>query len=350
MANLSAGDAGSASDIATMLATKINATLTKLGAELGTWNVVWGPAVFQKPASLRADNAMYVAQDTSDSSRFVVAIAATNSNSLFDWIVEDGLVSTQVDWTFGPPIAGLSPKLSTGANTGLTILQSLTPGTSFPGAGTILVDFLKGLPAGPLNITVAGHSLGGALSPVTALWISQIQSAWDPAGRATISCLPSAGPTPGNEDFATVYSNSSVGARTNRIHNSIDVVPHAWNADDLGDIPDLYEPVVPPGVLVQLGVGLARFLTRSGNYAQILPDAPALLGAPDPSQSTSSDAFTNFVQQLAFQHVDAYLPLLGLSELSGMLADARASVVSSIPDLAKALVQKLREQFGSLGL
>ena len=350
MANLSSGVVGTVPVIEAALAADINTTLGSLATELGTWKVVWGPAVFEKPLSVRADNAMYVAQDTSDSSRYVVAIAGTNPYSPFDWIVEDGLVNTQVDWTFGPPAPGLSPKLATGTNTALGIVQTLTPGAGFPGAGTVLAAFLAGLPAGPLNITVAGHSLGGALSPVTALWLLQTQSGWDPASRATISCLPSAGPTPGNQDFATLYDGSPLGAKTNRIHNSIDVVPHAWAADDLAEIPTLYEPQVPPGLLVRGAVALASFFSRSGDYAQLIPGAPALPGTVDPSQSTSTSEFTNFFNQLGYQHVDAYLTLLGIGQLSDLLADARASAVTALPDVIKALKTKITAQLFSLDL
>jgi len=237
----------------------------------------------------------------------------------------------------------------------MTVLQALKPDAGFPGARTVLADFLGGLPAGPLNITVAGHSLGGALSPVTALWLSQTQSTWDPTSRATISCLPSAGPTPGNADFATLYNSSAVGAKTTRIHNSIDVIPHAWNADDLGEIPDLYEPTLNPGILVRMGVALASFLSRSGNYTQIITVGPAnqvLAGTVDQSliKPDASD-FTNFVTQLGFQHVDAYLSLLGIGELSDILKDARASAVTAIPAIIEALKKKLHHKIlGVVGL
>jgi hypothetical protein len=350
MANLGSGVVGTVPVIETALAAKIHASLGNLVPEIGTWQVVWGPAVFKRPLSVQADNAMYVAQDTSDTSRYVVAIAGTNPYSPFDWIFEDGLVNTQVAWAFGGPTPGLSPKLATGTNTGLTIIQALTPGLVFPGGGTALATFLAGLPAGPLNITVAGHSLGGALSPVTALWLLQTQSIWDPTGRATISCLPSAGPTPGNQDFATLFNGSPVGAKTTRIHNSIDVVPHAWAAGDLAEIPTLYEPQVPPGLLVRGAVALASFFSQSGAYAQIIPGAPALQGTVDPALSTSSSDFTNFVNQVGFQHVDAYFTLLGIGQLSGLLADARASAATSLPQLTQALKTKLSGQLFSMDL
>ena len=322
MANLGSGLTGSVDLLETTLAADISARLTQYRAELGTWSLVWGPAIFQERGSVRADNAMFVAQE-SETGRYVVAIAGTNPYSAFDWVIEDAFVFKQVPWSFGNPPPGLTPMLAAGTDRGLTILQQLRPGPVLPGNSATLQEFLAALPAGPVAVTTAGHSLGGALSPVVALWLSDTRAQWDPAGRVALSCLPSAGPTPGNQDFATYYAGSPLGSRTTRIHNDIDVVPHAWAPGDLVQIPALYQPDIPANVNVQTLVFLAGLISERGHYAQLNPGAPSLPGQVNTSIITSPDSFTNFVVQLSYQHVDAYAQLMGVGALSGALDHVR---------------------------
>jgi hypothetical protein len=324
MANLGSGLTGSVDQIETALAADINQQLQTYQAQLGPWKVIWGPAVYQQPLSDRADNAMFVAQNGSDPTDYVIAIAGTNPYSVFDWLVEDAFVSRQVAWEYGNPPAGLNPCLADGTHLGLSIVESMQPGPSLPGTSTTLDEFLQSLPPGALKLNVAGHSLGGALSPVTALWLSDTQSQWDPAKRATLSCLPSAGPTPGNQDFATYYASSPLGKATNRIHNSIDVVPHAWTISDLDQIPSLYQPNIPASPLVNGLVFLAKEASEDGDYSQLMPNAPALPGTVETNQiDPNASNFKNFVVQMAYQHVDEYLILMGVDALLPELARIR---------------------------
>ncbi|MGH9962560.1 MAG: hypothetical protein ACREBC_36510 [Pyrinomonadaceae bacterium] len=117
--------------------------LASVIADIGTWSVIWGPAVYQAPASNVADNVMVVFQAGADATvpgQLVVGIAGTNPYSAFDWIVEDFLVSSAVPWPYGNP-GSLNPKISLGTAIGLSILQSLMPGPGLPGVGT-LTSFL----------------------------------------------------------------------------------------------------------------------------------------------------------------------------------------------------------------
>jgi hypothetical protein len=278
LANLGSGRVGSVDDIETALAEDIDSRLDKFQSQIGSWQVIWGPAVFQARVSVRADNVMFVAKDSTDPSRYIIAIAGTNPYSAFDWIIEDVFVAKQIAWEFGNSPNDPKPALAEGTHRGLSILQQLRPGPDRPGNSTTLQEFLQRLPAGNVNITTTGHSLGGALAPATALWLSDTQFHWDPDGRATLSCLASAGPTPGNLEFATYYAQSPLGPRTTRIHNRIDVVPHAFAQTDLAQIPTLYQPDLQPNPLVRDFVTLATLASRNGNYAQLIPDAPALDG------------------------------------------------------------------------
>ena len=103
----SLGDAytGSVATIEAALTTDLNNHLTAMAGEIGPWDVVWGPAVYESPNSDRADNNMYVARSNGQPGfpELVVAIAGTNPYSLFDWLVEDLLVTPQVPWPSGKP-------------------------------------------------------------------------------------------------------------------------------------------------------------------------------------------------------------------------------------------------------
>ncbi|NEO43521.1 MAG: lipase family protein [Moorea sp. SIO4A3] len=135
----------------------------------------------------------------------------------------------------------------------------------------------------------AGHSLGGALSPTLALAALDQKSEWSGGKEFTISVYPSAGPTPGNEDFATYY-DSRLGENTTRIWNNIDIVPHAWNEEMLSEIPSLYqEGGIYGGLAVRLLVKTAKRLAKGGNYTQIVDETPGLEGKVKVSAQLLSD-------------------------------------------------------------
>jgi hypothetical protein len=137
----------------------------------------------------------------------------------------------------------------------------------------------------PVEVIVTGHSLGGALSASVALALFNLQGQWDPGHLATVSALPSAGATPGNADFSR-YFGDSLGLRTIRVWNRLDVVPHAWQLDMLEAVPSLYWPYLVAGSLVQAFVGLAVASSLAGSggpfsgdrYLQLLPQTPGLAG------------------------------------------------------------------------
>ena len=194
-ANLASCFEGSASEIEAALGNELDSLLPRFQPQLGSWEVVWGPVVYVPPASDLSGNVMYVARggrDTSPPGQLVVAIAGTNPYSAFDWIVEDAFVSTQVSWSTGNPPPGSAPKISLGTFLGLTILQAMVAGPAQPGVGSTLADFLTSQAGSCPLVTVTGHSLGGALAPAVALWLSDQGGVWNPRGAVGLSCLASA--------------------------------------------------------------------------------------------------------------------------------------------------------------
>jgi Lipase (class 3) len=325
---------GSVAEIETELTAEIQKQLSNLQPQIGPWQLVWGPAVYELPLSDRPDNIMLVARNAGVPGlpQLVVSIAGTNPYSFLDWIVEDFLVSPPlIPWFSGHPFA-FDRGTSLGAFTGLSILQALRPGPGQPGAGTTVRDFLATQVAAPTAINLGGHSLGGALSPTLALWLHDTQGDWDPAGHASLSALPSAGPTAGNQQFAA-YSDAHIGAQVTRIHNPLDIVPHAWAAADVQAIPTLYVPQIQPDDVVNSFVALLSSISVAGNYAQIDAGAPPLAGAAvDPTKINPGDpAFVNFFTQASYQHVDAYFQLLGVPKVTTLMAPVKASAAAAGP-------------------
>ena len=167
---------------------------------------------------------------------------------------------------------------------------------------------------GGLEVVVTGHSKGGALSTTVALWLADTQGTagwipeeerWDPQHEAEVSCYSFAGPTAGNAAFAAHY-DAVIGERCHRVFNALDVVPHAWEAEDLMRVPGLYDPPIkpPPGMgrLAELIVRETRELgyTQIGNRVRRL----------NPQQHPDKKLYPD---QLVHQHLQAYISELGLS-------------------------------------
>lgn len=252
---------------------------------IGSWKPVWGPIV--NTVLGNASNTMFVAQNTT-TGEYVVAIAGTDPSSFFDWIIEDADVKVIVPWNI---LKAPGANISLATSTGLTLLRGMQY------SGQHVLDFLNSQKA--TNITVTGHSLGGALSPVMALFLSD-----NMAKGTNISCRPTAGATPGDAAFANYWDKSEVGSNANtvRVWNAFDVVPHAYENDMLLQIPDLYTPTITcPADLVVTVKNIAQD-TAGKNYTQLLRNtlgfASAVYNQGDPTMP--------FPDQALYQHVAAY--------------------------------------------
>jgi hypothetical protein len=182
---------------------------------------------------------------------------------------------------------GLDVLLNTLTDDGLSLSQFL---------GKQVEDSTK-----PLSITVAGHSLGGALSPAVALALLDTQgssSHWDPSSTASIAVQPSAGPTPGNEVWRDYY-DSRLCKATDRLWNHIDIVPHAWQLSMLEEIPSLYNPSIPTSTLITKLVGLAKLNSKlAGNMQQICPTTKPLAGTVNMSTDISLKGLISLLEVL----------------------------------------------------
>jgi hypothetical protein len=301
--------------------------LATLAPVAGEWNLVWGPATTRDRGDLFDSAAMYVVRSRPEPARHVVVIRGTNPISISDWLWGDFWVWKTAPWP-GDPTGAAQVSMSTAR--GLHQLQAMRSGRMMlppakdparpapsqaaldaltsrladfwkllardpfawladkvaqltaavapapvpAGAGLDLVALLRA--EGALDVTVTGHSKGGALAPVVALWLKELLASadpWDGGRGAHVACQAFAGPTPGNAALAARIEQA-LGAGYRHLRNMKDVVTHAWQDDELGQVRDLYAPrslapapllpmiverVRPVGYRQPGGVGVRRF-------------------------------------------------------------------------------------------
>lgn len=321
---------------------------------LGSWNLVWGPALMEENNDGVADNAVFVAQCDAVAfpggpvlPTYVVAIAATNPDSLYDWESEDFAVSQVVNWsTYNPSgfspskYNGTDPYISLGTATGISNLLGLTSAATAAAPGTTLEQFLSSLqPASNSAIIFCGHSLAGALSPTLALYLTE-QKKLEAFDLTLV--YPTAGATPGETHFASLFNNTFPALPSgwqaqplpyqswNTMHwNDLDVVPHAWQKQDLLQIADLYghSPDFWTGATLNALEAYAIVdSAKSGVIYTRLQNSP-LSGTLQYSNGTSAinvppKSIQDFVEQLYIQHVEMYsgIPAVGSNpEVTGLI-------------------------------
>jgi hypothetical protein len=293
---------------------------------IGSWKIVWGPVVLtQQVDSANSVNLMYVVQSDDHPSQFVIAIAGTNFSAMIDSVVEDCFVSLQVPWIYNADAQAQGAKIGLGTAIGLFNLQNLTPDAKLPGGGQTLglflagLDLLSGLVGQKVQVTVAGHSLGGALASVVALWLADTQSQWDPGANATVAAHTFAGPTAGNSAFAS-YAGRKLGALLVPYYNSLDAIPHAWregtnpptNGDppSLSDLFGIYVSNIPPdgaSTFVVLLINVLQLLAQDGDYAT-LPNLQKITGTFNSviDSKAKPDSFDRYLAQVGYQHIGGY--------------------------------------------
>ena len=302
------------------------AAATPPASTIGNWEIIWGPVVLsQSLGAADSVNLMYVAHSKDQPSQYVIAIAGTNFSALMDSVIEDCFVSLQVPWIYNADAQKQGAQIAFGTAIGLFNLQNLTPDAKLPGEGKKLGEFLAGLDlvSGLLDqkvhITVAGHSLGGALASVVALWLADTQGSWDPGSNATVAAHTFANPTAGNKAFAS-YAGTKLGAQLVPYFNSLDAIPHAWREGtipptqgqppSLSDLPGIYEQNIPPDSTadkVLLLIEVFQLLASVGGY-ETLPNLRMIQGtfSKDTDAGASLDTFDRYLAQLGYQHIQAY--------------------------------------------
>lgn len=256
------------------------------------WQLVWGPIVYSnKPDALAvvADNTMALYYNASQN-LFVVGIAGTNVVSVYGWETEDFDVSTTVAWNAinTSSNAPANVQIATGTSLGIAALLAMQDPAN---GNNTMIEQLKSFLASSVktaqpSLAVAGHSLGGALTPLMALYLNETRQDWNTGANpvGVITAYPTAGPTAGNQNFASYYEGllGTSFVYTSK-YNVVDVVPQAWELDTMVTVPFLYDAgmytTTPPDAIISaftLGaigasVNSTGWLPKFNNYTQITP-------------------------------------------------------------------------------
>ena len=241
------------------------------------WRISWGPVVYVDPKDhfekggikyFAATQAMYVANRGDD---YVICIAGTNANSKVD-LAEDSPISKKT------PLAKEFLKY---VSKYLDGKAKVTPGTN------MALEFLEKLEDGPGNIakylnsienereatvTIAGHSLGGGLTPAMGVVLFHELSSFPHSGGLHKKfkerrLFPTAAPDIGTQAFVDavrkLFPEQAVGDSAyqqwnQKIWSSHDIVPHAWAEKFLLEINTMFQDsIVVPG-LVPCLIGAAN--------------------------------------------------------------------------------------------
>lgn len=286
----------------------INSTLLdRTLATAGVWQAVW--------IGLTADrgNLVYIAASPTQNA-FAVCCRGTQFNSLVD-LGEDLAVSSVSQFT---PGGATTPLLvSTGSMKAFTEAMA-TRGLPYGNLVEALKLLLGAAPSNP-TVCITGHSLGGAMATMIALYL---------AGE-TLPNAPSfqvytfAAPTAGLSAFASFY-DQTFPDNAFRVYNQYDAVPYAWA--DLAYVQQSFYPSPSnqspnnPGPYPTLAVRtlLKEVAALPGGNVYVQTNGNSSKGTNttvyNQDYSTYDPAFVHsttgdFLGQVGFQH-NCYLTLL----------------------------------------
>lgn len=309
--------------------------LEYLGAitpQIGHWDIIWGPRVIRE--QLIPANAMAV---LTNGITTMVAISSTNPESLYDWFIEDGDVSSTAVWPYGGAPDGTV--ISNGTAIGLKALLSMTD----PNTKSTLADFLKRIPVTDRSLIFTGYSLGAALAPALAAALYNTRGMLDRTAWGQVNVNMVAGATPGNAAFAEFFTRLFPVAVTgpkawqawNRnTWNTLDVVPHAWEIDTLQMLYSLYGTHFWEVEFLVKHL-LAKLAGKDIAYGR-LPNQ-SIAGTLNGTVSW----LYQYIEQMAYQHTTAYYILLGVNDLPPLLdgesTESAKAESARITDRVKAM-------------
>jgi hypothetical protein len=315
--------------------------------------VAWGPYVVVEPKDINKDgtatatNTMlvfkYPSQTVEGINEYVVSIAGTKTTSIFDAIDEDLLGGKIADWPYCPEPNNI--QISHGTLHGINLLLGLNSSNS-------ITNYFSTLDDPNAIITVTGHSLGGALSPAMALVLFGSTTTYSDipthakTQNWTTRIYALAGPDVGNSYYVD-YLKATFPPQAEpvvkwqqfncKIWNSLDIVPQVWSKGFESYIDNIYGNQLETPVVVKLLLGTLNttLLNLNGQVNPYICSDPnregqfvgtfktALLAngsmtADDCDSASSSTqesiAESNFIDQILYQHINAYFEEIGVSK------------------------------------
>ena len=293
----------------------------------GEWQAVW-IGLTQDRANLA-----YIAQNTSQNA-FAVSLRGTQFNSLID-LSEDLNVGAVAEFTVATG-ATESLLVSLGSMKAFTEVISAT---YVPNRTTLLqalIMLIENAPESP-TLYITGHSLGGAMATMVALYLSAQTWSNQPAFAVYTFAAPTAGLQAFASYFDLVFPDNSW-----RYYNVWDLVPNAWVVTQnvnygLSYVQETFYPSIASSVPIPIlapgqSIGPAQniavhqlignFINAPGanvyvqtnqtngatplNNSQLYGNS----GTYDPTYVTPSTP--DFLGQVSFQH-NSYLAFLGVS-------------------------------------
>jgi hypothetical protein len=275
--------------------------------------IVWGPAVHQPQPALpgmppKLSDALVLACRDRGSGELTIVLRGTNTISPTEWLLQDFMIQKQVPWL--DLRAGPAPEdalVSEGTARAVTLRLGLRPAPGTPGRGRSLEEFLVSeleSSPGPCRMRFTGHSLGGLLAPVMALWLlDRIESGGrrDLADKLELDVYGYAAPTAGNRAFAEYLASRLPAAR--RYANDIDIAALAWEEAAMKKMPALYEPEIKMQAITKSLIRLCALLCEGKGYAH--PGGRILVPA-----KIESKRGKRFLIEAAYQHCMPYLDIL----------------------------------------
>lgn len=285
------------------------------------WRLAWGPRVGRLPDADETDNLLYaIERSAGGAPELAVVIRGTNPVAVLDWLEEDFEIAEAVRWNeaSGSRSCPRGAKISEGAHKGLRVLRKLRVGDQ--DIASFVGDWCGRNETPDATVVVTGHSLGGALTPVLALYLAEQE--WQAGGRcrdAALEAISFAGPTPGNVEFARCVDErlGELGSGLQRIHNPLDVAPYAWRRKDLKIIPYLYAPAIEADDGDWLLIDWAYDRASFHRYAHSSPEEPPLCAstlycAGDDTPCLDPTRSHDLLEEGAWQHHYGYLYGLGV--------------------------------------
>jgi len=313
---------------------RVAETVTSLmSTMLPRQEIVWGPAVHQSAPELpgraaKLSDALVLVCRDRDSGEHNVVFRGTNTISPTEWLFQDFMVQKQVPWL--KIQRGKAPEaalVSEGTAKAVALRRDLRPGAGAAGRGKSLAEALVGIlvgSEGPCAMRFTGHSLGGLLAPVMALWLLDFLAAEgldELAAKLKLDVYGYAAPTAGNKAFSDYLESRLPDAR--RFANDLDIATLAWNEDAMRGIPSLYEPEIGMLAITKSLFGLSMRLCEGKGYMQ--PGERVRVPA-----SIAPARGNLFLLEAAYQHCVPYLDILQPERKEEILRE----VVRPLSDLA----------------